>query len=118
MKNMTTLRHIAGLYLDIYSAPRDLTRPLTPEQVKEAGVLFLDLLVTHEVELLIAEQRKAQEQKQAGQPASDLTLKQIACDFVDAYKRKKSIGEPLDRDATESLSHLFLELIDEYQGNQ
>ena len=36
MKNMNTLLHIAGLYLDIYSGPRDLTRPLTPEQIREA----------------------------------------------------------------------------------
>ena len=59
MKDTNTLRHIAGLYLDIYSAPRDLDRPLTPEQVKDAGVFFLDLLAAHEAEALIEKEREA-----------------------------------------------------------
>ena len=58
MKDMNTLRHIAGLYLDIYSSPRDLERPLTPEQVKDAGLFFLDLLAAHEAEALIEKERK------------------------------------------------------------
>ena len=38
--NQLTLRHIAGLYLDLYSTPRDLERPLTPEQVKRGRRLL------------------------------------------------------------------------------
>ena len=59
--NQITLRHIAGLYLDIYSSPRDLERPLTPEQVREAGQFFLDLLAAHEAEALSEMEKLRQE---------------------------------------------------------
>ena len=116
MKNMTTLKHIAGLYLDIYSTPRDLTRPLTPEQVREAGAFFLDLLATHEAEHLIELERQQKSASQAAQHP-DHSFEDIACEFVDKYKRENDIDEPLDGDETELLSHIFLEIIDDYQGN-
>jgi hypothetical protein len=46
------------------------------------------------------------------------TLKQVARQFVDVYRRKHNIDHTLDEDQTETLSHLFLEIIDEYQDEQ
>ena len=48
----------------------------------------------------------------------DGTLEAAACLFVDIYKSKtQAEPEPLDGDETERLSKLFLQLIDDYQGN-
>ena len=57
-----TIRHIFGniaeIYLDLYSIEYGIERPLSPEQVKDAGVLFLDLLAAHEAARLIADARR------------------------------------------------------------
>ena len=57
-----TIRHIFGniaeIYLDLYSIEYGIERPLSPEQVKDAGVLFLDLLAAQEAARLIADARR------------------------------------------------------------
>jgi hypothetical protein len=58
MNHMTTiLTNVAGIYLDLYCIAHDLQRPLTPEQVKDAGVLFHDTFATLETARLIARER-------------------------------------------------------------
>ena len=56
-----TLRQIFGsiaeLYLELYSHEYGIDRPLNPERVKDAGVLFLDLLAAQEAARLIADER-------------------------------------------------------------
>ena len=108
MKDMTTLRHIAGLYLDIYSSPRDLERPLTPEQVKDAGVLFIDLLAAHEAEALIALERQKQETVKCP------SYHDIAQMFVERYKSEEGIAGPLTEDDWYKASDVFLDYISEY----
>ena len=87
--NQITLRHIAGLYLDLYSTPRDLERPLTPEQVREAGQLFLDLLAAHEAEALIEKERLHQETIRVPD------YREIVEMFAERYRRE----EGMDNDA-------------------
>ncbi len=95
--NQLTLRHIAGLYLDLYSTPRDLDRPLTPEQVREAGQFFLDLLAAHEAEALIEKERQHQETIRV--PG----YREIAGMFAERYKREE--GMAADADLTEDDWH-------------
>lgn len=103
MKDMTTLRHIAGLYLDIYSTPRDLERPLTPEQVKDAGVFFLDLLAAHEAEALIAQEREAQAKLVAAPDYRDLVNL-----FIEKFEKDEGITEALSEDQMYDAGDLFL----------
>ena len=51
MQGSDKLKDIACRYLDQYSALHGLARPLTPEQVKDAVVLLVDLLSAHEDDL-------------------------------------------------------------------
>jgi hypothetical protein len=108
MKNTTTLKHIAGLYLDIYSAPRDLERPLTPEQVKDAGVFFLDLLAVHEAEALIAQERNAQTPLL---PAPD--YRDLVSQFIEKFEQDEGITE-LSEDQMYDAGDLFLSLAAEH----
>lgn len=105
--NQLTLRHIAGLYLDIYSTPRDLERPLTPEQVKDAGVFFLDLLAAHEAEALIEKERLQQETTRVPD------YREIVGMFAERYKREE--GMEVNADLTEDdwykASDVFLHYI-------
>ena len=105
--NQLTLRHIAGLYLDIYSTPRDLERPLTPEQVKDAGVFFLDLLAAHEAEALIEKERLHQETTRVPD------YREIVGMFAQRYKREE--GMEVNADLTEDdwykASDVFLRYI-------
>ncbi len=87
--NQLTLKHIAGLYLDLYSTPRDLERPLTPEQVREAGQFFLDLLAAHEAEALIEMEKRRQEISRIPD------YREIADMFAARYRRE----EGMDNDA-------------------
>lgn len=98
-----TLRHIAGLYLDIYSAPRDLDRPLTPEQVKDAGVFFLDLLAAHEAEALIEKERQL--------ATNDPSYQEIAEMFAARYKREQAIDGSLSEEDWYKASDVFLSYI-------
>ena len=109
MKDMTTLKHIAGLYLDIYSTPRDLTRPLTPEQVKDAGVFFLDLLAAHEAEMLIALERQ---QQPASQP--EPTYQEIAEMFARRYKRESGLGDHFTVEDWDDATELFRDQIGQF----
>ena len=102
MKDTTTLLHIAGLYLDLYSKPRDITRPLTPEQVKDAGVYFLDLLAAHEADLLIA-MEKAQ---RSALPEPD--YRELVDQFIDLFEREEGITECLTEDQLYKAGDLFL----------
>ena len=108
MKDMTTLRHIAGLYLDIYSTPRDLERPLTPEQVKDAGIFFLDLLAAHEAEALI-EQERAEQVKNAAEP----DYRDLVNQFIEKFERDEGITE-LSEDQMYDAGDLFLSLAAEH----
>ena len=92
MRNTATLLHIAGLYLDIYSGPRDLTRPLTPEQVKDAGRYFTDLLAAHEADLLIT-MEKAQ---RSTLPEPD--YRELVDQFIDRFEREEGITDGLTED--------------------
>ena len=103
MKDMNTLRHIAGLYLDIYSSPRDLERPLTPEQVKDAGVFFLDLLAAHEAEALIAQEREAR-----GKPVAELDYRDLVNQFIEKFEQDEGITESLSEDQMYDAGDLFL----------
>ncbi|MBL8564341.1 MAG: hypothetical protein JNM89_01335 [Hyphomicrobiaceae bacterium] len=105
---MTTLRHIAGLYLDIYSTPRDLERPLTPEQVKDAGVFFLDLLAAHEAEALIEQERDARATLVAEPDYRDLVNQ-----FIEKFERDEGITE-LSEDQMRDAGDLFLSLAAEH----
>jgi hypothetical protein len=96
-----TLRHIAGLYLDLYSTPRDLQRPLTPEQVREAGVLFLDLLAAHEAEALIEKERL----HQATAPIPGYL--EIIEMFATRYKRENGIEGAFTDDDWYKASDVF-----------
>lgn len=108
MKDMTTLRHIAGLYLDMYCTPRDLDRPLTPEQVKDAGVFFLDLLAAHEAEALIEQERAARTQRIAEPDYRDLVDQ-----FIEKFERDEGITE-LSEDQMYDAGDLFLSLAAEH----
>lgn len=103
MKNMHTLRHIAGLYLDVYSQPRDLSRPLTPEQVKDAGVLFLDLITAHEAELLIEQQRQAQ-----AEGPSHPEYRDLVDQFIEKFELDEGLADGLTEDRLYKASDLFL----------
>ena len=92
MKDTTTLLHIAGLYLDLYSKPRDITRPLTPEQVKDAGRYFVDLLAAHEADLLLAMERA----QCSTLPEPDYC--DLVDQFIDRFAREEGITESLTED--------------------
>ncbi len=109
MKDMTTLRHIAGLYLDIYSTPRDLERPLTPEQVKDAGVFFLDLLAAHEAEALIAQEREAR-----ARVIEEPDYRDLVNQFIEKFEQDEGITEALSEDQMYKASDLFLEYAAEH----
>ena len=106
MKDMNTLRHIAGLYLDIYSSPRDLERPLTPEQVKDAGLFFLDLLAAHEAEALIEKERQLK--------VPEPSYHEIAEMFAARYKREEGIDGALTEDDWYKATDVFLDYISSY----
>ena len=58
MNHMTTiLTNMADIYLDLYCIAHDVQRPLTPEQVKDAGALLHDTFATLETTRLIARER-------------------------------------------------------------
>ena len=92
MKNMTTLRHIAGLYLEVYSQNRNLERPLSPEQVKDASVAFLDLLCAYEAECLIEhEHRYAKTQHQAANLTTGIILDKLASTYIEVHAKAAGI---------------------------
>lgn len=99
----TTLRHIAAVYLDTYANPRDLARPLTPEQVKDAGVLFLDLLAANEIDELLAREREAQPDLE---PEPD--FRQLAYQFIDKFRKGAGIQDQLSEDEMQKVADLFL----------
>jgi hypothetical protein len=105
--NQITLRHIAGLYLDLYSTPRDLERPLTPEQVREAGQFFLDLLAAHEAEALI---EKARHQQEATRIPGYLEIAEL---FAARYRREEGMDNDteLTDDDWYKASDVFLHYI-------
>lgn len=103
MKNIHTLRHIAGLYLDLYTQPRDLSRPLTPEQVKDAGVLFLDLITAHEAELLIEQQRQAE-----AETSSQPDYRDLVSQFIEKFEQDEGIADGMTEDRLYKASDLFL----------
>jgi hypothetical protein len=102
MKNMNSLRHIAGLYLDLYSQPRDLGRPLSPDEVQEAGRFFLDLIAAHEAELLIAKEKDAAEAKTLP------SYRQIAEMFAARYRADNGIDGSLSEDDWYKATDVFL----------
>lgn len=108
MKDMTTLRHIAGLYLEVYSQNRNLERPLSPEQVKDASVAFLDLLCAYEAERLIKhEHRYATTQHQAANLTTGIILDKLASTYIEVHAKaagltpieltQHDIGEAIDQ---------------------
>jgi hypothetical protein len=101
MKHAISLKHIAGLYLDLYSTPRDLERPLTPEQVQEAGRLFLDLITTYEADALIERERQRQAEKLP-------SYHEIAEMFAARYRQDKGITGNLTEDDWYAASDVFL----------
>jgi len=101
--NRTTLRHIAAVYLDTYASPRDLARPLSPEQVKDAGVLLLDLLAAHEAELLLEQEREAQAVVTKAPDYRDLVGQ-----FIDLFEREEGITDSLTEEQLYKAGDLFL----------
>lgn len=108
MKDMTTLRHIAGLYLEVYSQNRNLERPLSPEQVKDASVAFLDLLCAYEAERLIEHEHKyATTQHQAANLTTGIILDKLASTYIEIHAKaagltpieltQHDIGEAIDQ---------------------
>lgn len=91
--------------MDLYSQPRDLGRPLTPEQVKDAGVLLLDLISAHEAELLIEQER------QNGNPEPLPSYGEIAAMFAERYRRENAIGGTLTEDDWNKATDVFLSYI-------
>lgn len=88
MKDMTMLRHIAGLYLEVYSQNRNLERPLSPEQVKDASVAFLDLLCAYEAERLIEQEHKyATTQHQAANLTTGIILDKLASTYIEIHAK-------------------------------
>ena len=104
MRNTATLLRIAGLYLDIYCGPRDLTRPLTPEQVKDAGRTFTDLLAAHEADLLIAMEKE----QRSALPEPD--YRELVDQFIDLFEREEGITASLTEDQLYEAGDLFLSL--------
>ena len=92
MRNTATLLHIAGLYLDLYSGPRDLTRPLTPEQVRDAARYFADLIAAYEADLTMAKE-KAQS---SILPEPD--YHELVDQFIDRFERDEGITDCLTED--------------------
>ena len=92
MHDTTTLLHIAALYLDIYGKSRDLTRPLTHQQIKDAGVCFLDLLSAHEADLLITIEKA----RRSALPEPD--YRDLVDQFIDRFEREEGITESLTED--------------------
>lgn len=101
MTNTNTLKHIAALYLDTYAGPRDLARPLTPEQVKDAARLLQDLLTANEAELLLEQERRTA----AARP--EPTCEEIAQMFMDRYRRDTGIDGPLSEADWYAASEVF-----------
>ena len=106
MTNTATLLHIAGLYLDLYSRPRDLTRPLTPEQVRDAARYFADLLAAYEADLTMAKE-KAQS---SILPEPD--YRELVDQFVDRFEREEGITDGL----TEWEFGTFEDLVETFFG--
>jgi hypothetical protein len=88
MNHMTTiLTNMADIYLDLYCIAHDLQRPLTPEQVQDAGALFHDTFATLETTRLIARERwQATQVRHIG---FEHRMRKHVQDFVESY-----IGEP------------------------
>ena len=100
MSHAQSLKHIAALFLDLYSTPRDLVRPLTPEQVKDAGRLFLDLITTNEAELLIERERQANHELPDYGEIADM--------FAERYRRENHIDGPLTSEHWSAAANVFL----------
>lgn len=77
--------------------------------MKEAGVLFLDLITAHEAELLIELERQAQD----GQ-SSQLEYRDIVSQFIEKFEHDEGIAEGLTEDRLYKASDLFLEYAAEH----
>ena len=107
MTNTATLLHIAGLYLDLYSRPRDLTRPLTPEQVRDAGRYFLDLLTVHEADLAMAMERAQRS------TLTEPNYRELVDQFVDRFEREEGITDGLTEEHLRKARSIFHNLASE-----
>lgn len=61
MTKQTSLGLIAEIYLSHYCSTHGLKRPLTPEQVKDAGIAFLDDVAAAEIQLMLDHERESEE---------------------------------------------------------
>jgi hypothetical protein len=109
MEHMTTPKLMARQYLDHYSAEQNLARPLTPEQVKEAGVIFLDLLAEREMHYLIEQERGTFDVDRAPQTISD-----VIDDLIDRCTPLPGTEKTIARSHIEMLRSLVAQL-DEQQ---
>jgi hypothetical protein len=88
MNHMTTiLTNMADIYLDLYCIAHDLQRPLTPEQVKDAGALSHDTFASLETVRLIARERW--QATQVSHNGFEDRMRRHVHQFVESY-----IGEP------------------------
>jgi hypothetical protein len=88
MNHMTTiLTNMSDIYLDLYCIAHDVQRPLTPEQVKDAGALLHDTFATLETARLIARERW--QATQVHHTGFEDRMRKHVQHFVESY-----IGEP------------------------
>lgn len=108
MKNLDTFKSIASHYLAAYSLAAGLDRPLTDEQVKDAGVLMLDLLYAHEIGTTVAHGRCTERPDRSFGDIVDLAIAQ--------QKHQFGITGPLNALQAESLAFLFLDYVRRSEG--
>jgi hypothetical protein len=127
LDDLLRMKALVTKFVDTYfwEPEAGISVPLSVKAADDCVAYFNDLLFEDywpEPEDIVTSNRTSDSQNEGGGWAShndrEPTLKQVARQFVDVYRRKHNIDYTLDEDQTETLSHLFLELIDEYQDEQ
>lgn len=88
MAKNTTLGIIAEIYLNLYCSTHCLKRPLTPEQVKDAGIAFLDDVAAAEIQLMLDQERESDAIRERATDETEFSIchmKTLVDQFVKGY---------------------------------
>lgn len=88
MTRQTSLGLVAEIYLSLYCSTHGLKRPLTPEQVKDAGIAFLDDVAAAEIQLMLDHERESEEphSQEPDKPEFGIChMKTLVDQFVEGY---------------------------------
>lgn len=112
MRNPEIFGHIARKYLDAYSILQNCSRPLSPEQVKDASVLLMDLMEANEMDAMLANEGRKSKADQ------DAPLRAIAALFSEAYLDRQGDAAPkrITPDVLDDIADTFRNLLDEHFG--